>query len=313
MEWIEASVHSNTEGAEIVSEALMRFGAKGTQIIDRADAEDSRRPGAQWDLIDQDVIDAMPEEVIVKAWFSGDAGLQGLRDSLLQLPALSGMALGSLKLALKGVQDQDWAEEWKRYYKPLRLGERLVIRPSWEPYQPLAEDIVIDLDPGMAFGTGTHESTALCMGLLEKHAVSGRALDVGTGSGILALAMAKLGASEVLAIDIDPLAVKAATENVAMNGLQQAVTVRQGDLLSAVEGRYALGCANILADVIMALAPGMLAVLEPGAPFICSGIIKDRADEVEARLLGVGYALLDRLHRGEWAAFAFRTPGNADA
>lgn len=309
MDWIEASVHSNSEGAEIVSEALMRHGARGTQIIDRADALDSTRPGAAWDVIDQVLIDSMPEEVVVKAWFSQEGQLQGLRDSLLQLPLLAGMPLGSLRLSLKGVQDQDWAEEWKRYYKPLRFGRHLVVRPSWEPYEPKPGDLVIDLDPGMAFGTGTHESTALCMELLEKHATTSPALDVGTGSGILALAMAKLGASHVQAIDIDPLAVKAAEENARLNGLEDRVTARQGDLISAVSGRYALACANILADVIMALAPDLRQVLLPGAPFICSGIIRDRADEVEARLLALGYSLQDRLSRGEWVAFAFLAPG----
>ncbi len=309
MNWTEVSVATNAGGADIVSAALMRFGAKGTQIIDRADAADPKRPGAEWDVIDQSVIDAMPQDVIVKAWFDHEKDLSPLADSLRGLPALSGMDLGPLTLSSGDVREEDWAECWKRFYKPLRLGQRLVIRPSWEAYDPKPGDLVIHLDPGMAFGTGTHESTALCAGLLEKHVHSGdRVVDVGTGSGILAIAAARLGAGSVTATDIDAVAVRTANESIAKNDLADRVTARQGDLLEGTDGRYDLAVANILADVIIGLSKPMLQALKPGGVFICSGIIRERADDVLEALAAVGYTPLDRTDKGEWTAFAVRAP-----
>ena len=143
-----------------------------------------------------------------------------------------GFDMGSLLLDTQGVREQDWAENWKKYYKPFRAGERLVIKPSWEAYEPKEGDLVLELDPGMAFGTGTHETTFMCMEQLEKYVTPGcRAIDVGCGSGILGLAAAKLGAADVLAIDLDELAVKVAAENTEKNGLSNVVRVAHGDLL----------------------------------------------------------------------------------
>lgn len=310
MDWTETSVATNHAGADIVSAALMRFGAKGTQIIDRADAEDPGRPGASWDIMDHSVIEAMPKDVIVKAWFDSGRDLGALRETIAALPGLSGMDLGPLTLSAGTVDEQDWAEYWKRFYKPFRLGKRLVVRPTWEAYEAQAGDLVIHLDPGMAFGTGTHESTALCAGLLERHMLPGsRVLDVGTGSGILAIAAARLGAKDVLAIDIDPVAVRTARENIEKNGLSHAVTARTGDLLQGTEGRYDLAVANILADVIIGLSEPILSVLKPGGVFLCSGIIQERAQDVADALQQAGYTLLERADKGEWAAFAVRAPG----
>ncbi len=308
MDWLEASVTTNPEGADIVSEALMQWGAKGTQIMDRADMPDPARPSAQWELVDASLIDTFPEEVTVKAWFPQEADLAGLQEHLYHLPAMAGFELGGLRLRLSNVQDSDWAEHWKRFYKPLRLGRRIVIRPTWEEYQPKPDDLVIDLDPGMAFGTGTHETTALCVEMIEALYKGGPVLDVGTGSGILAIAAARLGAQPVVAIDIDPVAVRTARENVAQNGLTGQIEVRQGDLLQGVEGRYALGVANILADVIILLQASMYAALKPGALFICSGIIKDRAQDVRSALLEGGWQPLEERIQGEWVAMAWRRP-----
>lgn len=308
MDWLEATVTTNPQGADIVSEALMQWGAKGTQIMDRADMPDPARPAAQWELVDASLIDTFPKEVTVKAWFPQEADLVGLQEHLYHLPALAGFELGGLRLSLDNVQDSDWAEQWKRFYKPLRLGRRIVIRPTWEEYQSKADDLVIDLDPGMAFGTGTHETTALCVEMMEALYKGGPVLDVGTGSGILAIAAACLGAQPVVAIDIDPVAVRTARENVVQNGLTAQVDVRQGDLLQGVEGQFALGVANILADVIILLQASMWQVLQPGGLFICSGIIKDRAQDVRYALLNGGWQLVEERVRGEWVAIAWRRP-----
>ena len=306
MDWMEVSIHTNTLGADLVSAFLQRFGVKGTQIIDRADVPDPAQPSGYWELIDQDLIDRMPQDVIVKAWFEEDTDLLPLREALESLPALAGFSLGTLALEVSRVQEKDWAEYWKRFYKPLRLGKRLVVRPSWEAYERLPDDLVIDLDPGMAFGTGTHETTALCVELIEKHYQGGKVLDLGTGSGILAIAAARLGANEVLAIDIDPLAVRTAQENVDNNKLSAAVSVRRGDLLQGIGGYFDFAVANILADVIIMLCGPLRQRLKPGAVFVCSGIIRQREEDVRAALEAAGYAPLDRLDRGEWVALAVR-------
>ena len=203
MDWIEITISTNTEGADIVSEALLRQGAVGTQIIDRADVPDPSKPNGFWELIDPKMIDEMPEDVQVKAWFESVEALRGLENCLKALPELTGMDLGTLAVSQQGVQEQDWSECWKQYYKPFRAGQHLVIKPSWENWNAAPGDLIIELDPGMAFGTGTHETTAMCVEMIEKHYHGGKVLDVGTGSGILAIAAARLGADSVLGVDID--------------------------------------------------------------------------------------------------------------
>ncbi|MEG2950785.1 MAG: 50S ribosomal protein L11 methyltransferase, partial [Clostridia bacterium] len=219
MQWCEAIVHTTTEGSDIVSEALMLLGAVGTEIVDRADVPDPSKPGVYWELYDPKMLDEMPEDVLVKAWFEQNEHIYTLLESVrLRLEELSladfGLPMGKLSLDIQNVADEDWSEVWKKFYKPFRVGTKLVVKPTWEPFERKQGDLVIELDPGMAFGTGTHETTFMCMQLLERHLTQGmRVMDVGTGSGILAIAAAKLGAKEVLAIDIDPDAVKVAKEN----------------------------------------------------------------------------------------------------
>lgn len=306
MDWIELSITTNTEGADIVSEALMRAGAKGTQIIDRADVPDPSKPSGYWELIDPSLIEQMPEEVVVKAWFQDEKQLIGLREKIAQLPMLAGFDLGALQLSQSGVAEKDWAEYWKRFYKPFRIGSHLVVRPSWEEYQQQPGDIMIHLDPGLAFGTGTHETTALCAELIETYYAGGTVLDVGTGSGILAIAAARLGAEQVTAIDIDPMAVRTARENVEKNGLSGRVEVKEGDLLSGTSAVYDFAVANILADVIIMLSEPLRGALRQGGVFVCSGIIREREEDVRSALTDKRYEIIDTRRRGEWVAFAAR-------
>ena len=306
MDWIEISITTNTQGADIVSEALMRAGAKGTQIIDRADVPDPSKPSGYWELIDPELIEQMPEEVVVKAWFMDPEQVAPLAEAVAQLPALAGFDLGSLAISSNEVVEKDWAEYWKRFYKPFRIGTSLVVRPTWEEYAAQPGDVVIHLDPGLAFGTGTHETTALCAELIETYYAGDTVLDVGTGSGILAIAAAKLGAEAVLAIDLDPLAVRTAQENVDKNGLGERVTVRLGDLLEGAIGPYEFAVANILADVIIMLSDPLRQALKAGGIFVCSGIIRDREEDVRRALLQNNYEIIDTRHRGEWVAFAAR-------
>ena len=285
MDWLEAVVHTTTMGADIVSDVLMNAGAVGTAIEDRYDVTSSKKSDGMWDMIDEDVLKHMSEDVLVKAYFKSDASapetLHLVEQKLGEIAKMDmGFDMGSLTLDTQGVREQDWAENWKKYYKPFRAGERLVIKPSWEAYEPKDGDLVLELDPGMAFGTGTHETTFMCMEQLEKYVTPGcRAIDVGCGSGILGLAAAKLGAADVLAIDLDELAVKVAAENTEKNGLSNVVRVAHGDLLEKREEKADVIVANIIADVICYLCGPVKKHLLEGGTFICSGIIDGREDE----------------------------------
>lgn len=307
MDWIEITISTNTAGADIVSEALLRQGAVGTQIIDRSDVPDPDKPSGYWELIDPKMIEAMPEDVQVKAWFETVEALRGLDNCLRALPALTGMDLGKLTLSQEGVHECDWSECWKQYYKPFRAGKRLVVKPSWEQWEAQAGDLVIELDPGMAFGTGTHETTAMCVEMIERHYRSGSVLDVGTGSGILAIAAARLGAERVLGVDIDPMAVRVARENVEKNGLSDQIEIREGDLVAGLDGvKCDFAVANILADVIALLAAPLKNHLTENALFVCSGILREREEDVKKVLADNGYTLFDRLEKGDWVALAAR-------
>ena len=310
MDWMEAVVHTTTMGADLVSEVLMNAGAVGTSIEDRYDVTSSKKSDGMWDMIDEDVLKNMSEDVLVKAYFKDDMSAQEtlmlvgekLRD-LLRMDL--GFDIGNLRLEHQSVHEQDWAENWKKYYKPFRAGEHLVIKPSWEPYEAQAGDLVLELDPGMAFGTGTHETTFMCMEQLERYIKPGcRAIDVGCGSGILALAAAKLGAADVLAIDLDELAVKVAHENTQKNGLADVVRVKHGDLLENSEEKADVIVANIIADVICYLCGPAKRHLLPGGVFICSGIIREREEDVQHALAAAGYTVCNRLAKGEWVCLA---------
>ena len=304
MEYTEVTISTTSQGSEIVSDVLMRLGAAGTQILDRADLPDPSKPTANWELMDQSVIDAMPEDVQVKAWFDEES-LKNILGSLReQLSLMKDPALGTLSISMQGVKEEDWSENWKQYYKPFRLGDHMVVKPTWEPWDTQEGDLIIEIDPGMAFGTGTHETTAMCVGLIEKYYQGGTLLDVGTGSGILAIAAARLGAAGIVAVDIDPDAVRVAKENVAHNGLTGAIDVRKGDLLQGLSQQFDFAVANILAPVICMLAAPLKKHLTENGRFICSGIIAEAEADVNDALLSAGYIIDEIQHKGDWVVFA---------
>ena len=312
MDWIELTVHTTTQGAEVVSDALMLSGATGTMVEDRADIPDPDKPNGYWEIIDPKLIDSLPEDVQVHAWFEPDATfqerLQALRSQLDMNRRLAPeVDLGTLQIDTVNVKDEDWSEVWKQFYKPFRAGQSLVVKPTWEPYDAKPGDRVIEIDPGMAFGSGTHETTGMCLELLEEAVHGGeRVIDVGTGSGILAIGAALLGAKDVLAIDIDPTAVKVARENVAHNHLEQTVTTLEGNLLEKVDAQCEVCVANIIADVICMFAAPLNEHIVPGGLFICSGIIKEREQDVTDALLAAHYTILEIRRKGEWVAMISR-------
>ena len=312
MSWAEFIVHTTSFGADDVSALLMEAGAVGTQTEDRADIPDPSKPHGYWEIIDPGLIESMPEDVLVHGWFeSGSSFLYKKERILLQLSELREKAsdYGTLAVDIREIPDENWAETWKQSYHAFRAGQHLVIKPSWEEYTPEDGDHIIEMDPGMAFGSGYHDTTRLCLTLLEKYLQPGqRVIDLGTGSGILALGAAFSGAGSVLAIDIDSDAVRVARENVAHHGLSRKIQVQEGDLLSKVSEICDLCVANIIADIIISSALQLKDHIVPGGLLICSGIILERTEEVRSALLSAGYEFLEQLSTEEWTAFCVRRP-----
>ena len=310
MDWIELIVHTTTAGSDWVSDCLMELGASGTMIEDRADIPDPSKPHGIWEIIDPKLLDSMPEDVLVHAWFPPDETFPGILQQLrdrLNVMRMDQPQYGALLADTRTVSESAWAEVWKKYYKPFYAGSHLVVKPTWEAFDPAPGDRIIEIDPGMAFGSGTHETTGMCISLLEETIRGGeRVIDVGTGSGILAIAAALLGAGHVLAVDIDPDAVRVATENVAHNHVENTVTVQEGDLLKATDETCRICVANIISDIIISFAAPLKAHIEPGGLFICSGIVRERTEEVREALLKADYEILKTEYRGEWTAFLCR-------
>lgn len=310
MEWIELIVHTTTNGADPVSEMLLESGISGTMIEDRSDIPDPDKPHGIWEIMDPKILENMPEDVLVHAWIEADntaADKISLLKSRLAFFESNGEDFGTLQLEVRSVSDELWKDIWKQYCKPFYAGKHLVVKPTWEPFDPAPGDRIIEIDPGMAFGSGTHETTGMCLSLLEEAVAGGEdIIDVGTGSGILAIGAALMGAGRVLAIDIDPDAVKVAAENVAHNHVSDIVEVRQGNLLDHVSEVCDICVANIISDVIISFASPLSDHIRPGGLFICSGIVNARAEEVQGALLAAGYEILRREIRGEWTAFLCR-------
>ncbi len=312
MDWMEYTILTTTEGSDLVSQILMDAGSTGTMIEDKNDVAANQRPEGQWDIIDEAIARRIGDDVKVTGYFEVDGGLSDriafIESELRRLRGMDlGMDLGKLTHLEKTVAEQDWTESWKAAFRPFRLGGHFVIKPSWEHCETRPGDHVIEIDPGMAFGTGTHETTGLCVRLVEKYVKPGdRVIDIGTGTGILAIAAAHMGAKPVLATDLDAVAVRVAAENVKINGFEGVIETRCGDLLQVVSETGDVVIANIIADVIVGLAAPVRARIADGGVFICSGISVERRQDVRDALAAADYELLDDLNEGEWCAMAAR-------
>lgn len=312
MNWMEYTILTTTEASDLISQILMDVGSAGTMIEDKNDVAANQRPEGQWDIIDEEIARRIGDDVKVTGYFQTDETLRdriaGIEGELRRIQGMDlGMDLGKLEVITKGFDEEDWAESWKKAYKPFRLGQHIVIKPGWESYEAQSGDHIIEIDPGMAFGTGTHETTGMCVALIEKYVKTGdRAIDIGTGTGILAIAAAHMGANPVLATDLDAVAVRVADENVKKNGFGDVITCRCGDLLDAVDAVGDVVIANIIADVIVMLAAPVKKHIAENGVFICSGIANDRRDEVLEALKAADYEVMDVLTKGEWTAIASR-------
>lgn len=262
------------------------------------------------DLIDEAILNADKTVASVSVFLPADKPYTDTVAYLRERMTAEGI---DGKVEIIGVSEEDWANSWKAYYKPVHIGKKMVIVPAWEQYEPAAGEIIVRMDPGMAFGTGTHETTRLVIELLEAYVKPGaRVLDVGCGSGILAICAAKLGATECKAYDIDPVAVRVARENIKDSG-ERNVTCDVSDLLKQVElsgGRYDIVCANIVADIIIRMAPDVGAYMKDDAILLASGIITERAEEVEQALQKCGLRVVSRLDDNGWCALVVQKNEN---
>jgi len=307
MKWSEISVHTTSEAMEAVSNLFYEMGANGVVI------EDPEVLFREWDTPFGEIYQLSPDDfptegVFVKAYLPIDsANLGDLLETLKQqLNNLSeyGLDVGKGTIAVNDVHEDEWAHAWKKYYKPVHVSDRITIKPVWEEYQPGEPDeIIIEMDPGMAFGTGTHPTTILCLRALEKYLQPGdRVYDVGTGTAILSIAAVKLGASHVLAMDLDEVAVRSAQSNTELNQVNEQITVRQNNLLDGVEEQVEVVVANILAEVIIRFTDDVHRVLKPGGVFIASGIISAREADVKHALLQSTLDVIETVTIDDWVA-----------
>jgi len=306
-QWTQIKVTSKVEYLDDVT-AVMSMVTNSLMIEDYSDA-DRELDGVYGDLIDEELLKKDKTIASVSAFLPSEVTVS---DQVAYIKErLSSLGVPH-EIELDGVSEEDWADSWKKYYKPIKTGDRLVIVPVWEKYEKKENEITVLMDPGMAFGTGTHETTRLCAKLLEKYVKPGdRMLDVGCGSGILAICASKLGAAECFACDIDPVSVKIAGENAELNGTNNIVC-RKSDLLSDVVtpmGGYNICTANIVADVIIRLAPDIGSYLAEGAVLIVSGIIVERKDETVAALAENGFEVFDDATENGWYCAALRRAG----
>lgn len=281
MRWAEIQVETTAQAQDAVTNYMMENGCGGTAVQGEA-------------------------PVIVKCYLPVDDRLEErllhIKAGIKELPKF-GLDAGIGEVTVRYAEDKDWSEAWKSFFHTVRVGKRIVIKPSWESYEPEPRDIVIELDPGMAFGTGNHPTTRLCLEALEKYMKPRKlAIDFGTGSGILAIAAAKLRASLVIAFDSDALAVKAARDNVIRNGVEESVEVHQADNFDFIDIKADIITANIVAEIIIENVEAIANALKTGGALITSGITTHKSIEVEQSLRNAGFDIAKTASEGEWVA-----------
>ena len=296
MEWTDLSITVPRRWADTAEAIATMVANGGIYIEDYADLEQQAWEIAHVDLIEQELLDKPRDIVIVHMYLAPDENPAEILPLFEERLKAAGV---EYTLNTSGIQQEDWQNAWKKYYHAMDIGNRLAIVPGWESYE--TDRTVITMDPGMAFGTGTHETTSLCLEALDELVKGGeRVLDIGTGSGILAIAALKLGAASAEGVDIDPMCVRTAGENALRNGVQDRFRVLVGDLSDQASGVYELITANIVAAAILSLAPAVPALMADGGRFIASGIIDERKDEVLDGLKAAGLRPLEVKEKRGW-------------
>lgn len=309
MDYTKVILYTSSEGVESAISILYDLGITGVEIMDKNDFEEFMKSNLRaWDVVDEELMNAMlSKETTITFYLENDKEkdktLDEIKKALSILP--QGEKYGRMKIETSLIKNEDWENNWKKYYKPLRIGKHIVIKPTWEQAEIQEGDALVELDPGMAFGTGSHASTHMCLEFLENSVKKGdRVLDIGTGSGILGIAALKLGASSVTAVDIDPMAVKIARDNAEKNGYTEPeFNVMEGDLDDKAKGQYDIVTANIVADIICELTKTVGKYIKDGGIFITSGIIDFKAKKVKEALKSAGITIKEEKAEKDWRAF----------
>ena len=307
MNWTEVTIKTTTEAVEAISNILMEERCGGVMIEDPKDFLFQKKNELDWDYVEEEVFNKSGQDgVLIKTYIPEERNvlelIETVKARIALLPSF-GLDIGEGSVSLSNVNESDWANEWKKYYKPTKVGKKIVVKPSWEEYEKQEGDLIIELDPGMAFGTGTHETTSMCIRELENYVDETKTVfDIGCGSGILAIAAAKLGANDVLAVDLDEVAVKVSKENCEINNVSDKVVVKHGSLFEVVDSKADVIVANIIADIIKILAKDVSKFLKDDGVFISSGIILAKIDEVCQALEENGFEIVKVERLGEWSA-----------
>lgn len=312
MKYIELTVHTATEASELVADAMWEETPHGVAVCDAADLVALQRDSSVfWDYIDDAVSPRQNSDVLVKCFFEPEAAEETasrIMKKIAERRALAdGIPFGTLEATKREIDGDDWIDVWKKHFRPLHIGSKVVIVPEWIAYEKKEHEITVTLDSNMAFGTGEHETTSMCLELLQECVKQGdTCIDVGCGSGILGIAAAKLGAGKCYLTDIDTIAVQSATHNCEKNGVSQKVTVAHANLLDDAQVKGNVVFANITAEVLAMLAPSIPKNLKEDGILILSGIIQSRLTLVKEAYAAVGLSVVEERRKGEWYALKLR-------
>ncbi len=320
MNWVEVNIFTTSEGVDIICGMLLGMGVNGFVIKDSKDFQDFLdNKETNWDYIDDDLMGLKNCETTVTVYLPDNSqGIENFSEIKLELKALkerdTEKSFGRLEYEISNVKEEDWANNWKKYFKPLTVGQKLLIKPTWEKVDESETRKILEIDPASSFGTGQHNTTQLCLELIEKYLNDkDKMLDLGCGSGILSIAGMLLGASSAFAVDIEENAVKIAGENAFSNGISKnnyitrcGNVICDENLRSEIGNDYDIVCANIVADVLNAMTPYFKGFLKRGGNLVISGIINQRKDEVINGIINAGFTLLEIREKEDWVAAAFR-------
>lgn len=301
-DWIEVTVITSSEATEAVSGFFYNCDVQGVSIEDAKDVEYRKKHPAYADFFDESLLNK-DIDAVVKGYFKEsdnfDETIKYIKESVDNLTEF-GFDKGKGIVTYHKVNEEDWENNWKQYYKPTKVGDKIVVKPIWESYEPNEGELIVEMDPGMAFGTGTHETTRMCVKALEKYVKSKDVVfDIGTGSGILSIVASRLGASRIVGVDLDPVAVESATKNVEFNKLSN-IEILYGDLMEVVEGKADIVVANILAPIVMILCDGVKEFLNEDGLFIASGILNTQKDMIVDKMESIGFGIEEVIEDGEW-------------
>lgn len=317
MDWIQIKIITTNEGIDPICGVLYDMGITGIEISDKEDFKEFLENNRKyWDYVDEELERLKDADSCITVYFSNDedglAQLEQVKNAIAELQSSDTEgSFGTLDILTENMKDEDWSENWKQFFKPLEIGKKVLVVPEWETDIPQSDRVKFIINPGMSFGTGSHESTRMCIEEIEKYVKNGdKILDLGCGSGILSVIALLLGAKEATAVDIDPMAVEVAYSNLKLNGLSEDIyhgydgdiTTNKALCDKLAEDKYEIVLANIVADVIIALSGFVKQFMKPDGVFICSGIIIDRKDEVVAALEKAGLQVCEVRTMGEWAA-----------